>query len=126
MGFRSGAYATVWDVSPKSEKVTQIRISTSKKPKGSDEYIQDFSGFCACIGENAAKAARALQVKDRIKLGEVEVCTTYVKEKEKTYTNFNIFSFEKAEQKTTDDVMNYVDPEISNVDEVDEEEGLPW
>lgn len=126
MGFRNGAYATVWDIKPKSDKVTQIRISVSRKPKGSEEYVQDFSGFCSCLGETVASAAKALQVRDRIKLGDVEVCTTYVKEKDITYTNYNIYSFEKVENNNSGNAVDYSDPEIMDVDDVDETEGIPF
>lgn len=94
MGFRTGSYATVWEVNPKSEAVTIVRISTSRKLKGTDEYVQDFSGYVAFVGkENAAKAAK-FHEKDHIKLGDIDVTTKYDKEKKVTYTNFSCFSFE--------------------------------
>lgn len=123
MGFRTGAYAKVWEVHPKTPNVTTLRVSTSKKPKGSDEYVQDFSGFISCLGATAAAAACGLNAGDTIKLGDVEVTTTYVKEKQKEYTNFACFSFEKVEKTPTKPVDEY-DP--TDVPDGCEEEGLPF
>ena len=129
MGFKNGAYATVWDIQPRSPKVTVLRISTSKKPHGSDEYVQDFSGFCSCVGETAATAAKGLKVGERIKLGDVETTTSYIKEKDITYTNFAVYSFERVE-KTGDskgqgnDFTN--EPEVEGVDDGEVGDGIPW
>lgn len=38
MGFRSGAYAKVWDVSPVSDTATKLRVSISRKDKNTGEY----------------------------------------------------------------------------------------
>ncbi len=96
MGFRTGAYCTVWDVTPKSDVNTVVRISISRKNKQSNEYEQDFSGFVSFIGTAAAKKAACLKKGDRIKLGDVDVTTFYDKEKDVTYTNFKAFGFEDA------------------------------
>ncbi len=45
MGFRTGAYAKVWEVDPVRDTATKIRISTSRKDKQTGEYEQDFSGY---------------------------------------------------------------------------------
>lgn len=125
MGFRTGAYAKIWDVQPKTQSVTVLQLSTSTKQRGSDEYTTDFSGFCSCLGETAATAARGLHKGDRIKLGDVEVKTSYVKESKKTYTNYNIYSFEVAgEQKKANAPVDEFDP--TDVPEGSEEEGLPF
>ena len=129
MGFKNGAYATVWDIQPKSPKVTVLRLSTSKKPRGEEEYVQDFSGFCSCVGETVATAAKGLKVGDRIKLGEVETTTTYVKEKNVTYTNYAIYSFDKVEPNNNHagndkDFAN--EPEVAGIDEGEEGDGIPW
>lgn len=94
MGFRAGAYATVWEVKPKSDANTIVRISTSKKNKATGEFEQDFSGFVAFVGKDAAAKAAQLHEKDRIKLGDVDVTTKYNKENKITYTNYACFSFE--------------------------------
>lgn len=94
MGFRKDSYAKVWSVETVSDTMTKIRISTSRKNKQTGEYEQDFSGFVACVGSQAAAAAAALKEGDRIKLGDVDVTNKYDKEKKVTYTNFTVFSFD--------------------------------
>lgn len=124
MGFRNGAYATIWEVQPKTPNVTVLRITTSKKPKGQDNYVTDFSGFCSCLGQTSAEAAKGLQRGDRIKLGEVETLTTYIKEKDKTYTNFNIYSFERVASGTQQSKQDVYEG-VTEV-EGDEDEGIPF
>lgn len=94
MGFRSGAWATVWETESKFPTLTNGRISISKKNKETDSYEEDFSGFVAFVGTDAAKKALTLSQKDRIKLGDVEVSRKYVKESGKTYYNFKVYSFD--------------------------------
>lgn len=94
MGFRTGAYAKVWEVTPMSDTSTKVRMSVSRKNKQSGEYEQDFSGFVLAIGTAAAHKAAGLKQGDRIKLGDVDVSTKYDREKKVTYTNFRMFSFE--------------------------------
>lgn len=94
MGFRSGAYAKVWEVNPVSDTSTKLRISVSRKNKQSGEYEQDFSGYVMCIGTATAKKASLLSVGTRIKLGDTDVSTRYDAEKKMTYTNFKLFSFD--------------------------------
>ena len=94
MGFRTGAYARIWEVSPFSDTSVKLRLSVSRKNKQTDEYEQDFSGYANAIGTAAAKKAACLKEGDVIKLGDVDVTTKYDKEKKVTYTNYKIFSFE--------------------------------
>ena len=97
MGFRKDSYATVWEVSRISDTMTKGRISISRKDKNTGEYVQDFGGFVAFCGTACARKALALKEKDRIKLGDVDVSNRYDKEKNTTYTNFNIFDFEMVD-----------------------------
>lgn len=97
MGFRTSAYAKVWEVYPMSDTNTKIRISVSRKNKQTGEYEQDFSGFVLCIGTAAAKKATLLHEGSRIKIGDCDVTTKYDSAKKATYTNFKIFSFEDAD-----------------------------
>ena len=99
MGFRNGAYATVWEVKPRSANVTTVRIAISKKDKESGGYTQTFSGFVSFVGAENASNAAGLHEKDRIKLGDVDVTTTYNAERKITYTNYACFGFERAEEK---------------------------
>ena len=94
MGFRTGSYATIWSVESATDTRTKARISISRKNKQTGEYDTDFSGFVDFIGTAAARKALTLKEKDRIRLGDVDVTNNYNKEKNITYTNFKIFSFE--------------------------------
>lgn len=96
MGFRTGAYATVWTVEAKSPSVTKVRISISKKNRNTGEYEQDFSGFVNFCGSTASDALK-LHEKDRIKLGDVDVTSRYDKEKKVEYINYACFGFEMAD-----------------------------
>lgn len=93
MGFRNGAYATIWEVKQGKGNYTDVRLSISKKNKQTEQYETDFSGFVRFIG-TAHQKASSLKEKDRIKLGDCEVTNSYDKEKKVTYTNFAVFSFE--------------------------------
>lgn len=94
MGFKSGAYATCWSVEAGKGNFTKVRLSTSRKmPDGT--YEQDFSGYCMFIGNARAKAER-LREKDRIRIGDIEVTTTYNKAQGKEYVNYKVFDFEPA------------------------------
>lgn len=105
MGFRTGAYAKVWEVTPMSDTSTKLRISISRKNKQTNEYEQDFSGFVLCIGSAAARKAISLKEGARIKLGDCDVTTKYDAQKKVTYTNFKLFSFdtEDSSGSTTQD-----------------------
>lgn len=95
MGFRTGAYATIWEVKNGNGNYTDVRLSISKKNKQTEQYETDFSGFVRFIG-TAHQKANTLKEKDRIKIGDCEVTNSYNKEKNVTYTNFAVFSFEDA------------------------------
>ena len=94
MGFRTGAFAKVWSVEPRSDTSLKMRISISKKNRQSGEYEQEFSGFVMVIGSAAVAKAMKLKENARIKLGDVDVTTTYNKELKKEYVNYKVFSFE--------------------------------
>lgn len=106
MGFRNGAYATIWEVKPVSDTLVNLRISISHKNKETGEYDVDFSGYVAAIGSNAAKYAAKLKEKDRVRLGDTDVSTKYDKEKNRTYTNFKVFSFEDMGVNSKDNLEN--------------------
>ena len=93
MGFRTGAYAKVWSIEPKSDTWTKLRISISRKKKDSDEYIQDYSGFVDVNGTVPAARAAKLSEGDRIRLGELDDLCTYDKEKHAEYNYRKVFSF---------------------------------
>lgn len=94
MGFHTGAYCSVWSVEPGKGNFSKVRLSISRKNKDG-QFEQDFSGYCTFIAQAHAKAS-SLKERDRIKLGDIDVSTTYDKEKQKEYVNFKVFNFEMA------------------------------
>lgn len=125
MGFRKDAYATCWEVQPKSDVCTTVRLSTSKKNKTTGEYETDFSGFVSFVGTNAAKKAANLKEKDRIKIGDCDVSTYFDRESGKSYTNFKVFDFEPSSTKQSNPVTSAEQEAITKVEE-NVEEGLPF
>ena len=95
MGYRPGAYCTVWQVQP-YPNFTKVRVSISRKNRETGQYEQDFSGFVMMVSQANAKAQR-LKERDRIKLGDIDVTTTFNKEQNKEYVNYKCFDFEMAD-----------------------------
>ena len=95
MGFRQDArFVKVWEVENKGNYHI-VSLSTSKKNKDTNEYETDFSNkFVRFIG-TAHTLAADLKKGDTIKLGSCEVTNKYDKEKNTTYTNYLVYSFEK-------------------------------
>lgn len=107
----------------------KVRISISRKKKDSDEYEQEFSGFCTFIGTAKAKAEK-LKIKDRIKLGDVDVTTWYDKEKKVEYVTYKVFDFElfsNTEQSNTSKSTNKTSALEDDVEDGDvDEENIPF
>ena len=132
MGFRVGNYMSVWSTEPsKSGNTTRVRLSSSRKNKMTGEYEQDFSGFCTFIGK-AHEAAKSLKAKDRIRILECDVGTTYNKEQQKEYVNYKVFDFEMADSNTAVNTAakcgGSKQKTAFSVDdgEVDDQDGLPF
>lgn len=115
MGFRNGAYCTAWEIDPKSSTWTKVRISINRKNKDTGEYEQDFGGYVDFVGTAAAQKAAKLQPRTRFRLGDVEVTTTYNKEKKVEYTNFKVYSFDLLDDNNTISQTDHTDPQ-PNVD----------
>lgn len=98
MSFKTNGYLTIWEVTPVSDTLVKARVSSSRKNRQTNEYETDFSGFITFNGTSAANKARGLRERDRIKLGDVDVTTKYDKERNVTYTNFRVWSFEMANE----------------------------
>lgn len=96
MGFRTGAFAVCWQVEPR-QNFTKVRLSVSRKNRDTGEYEQDFSGFVMMIGQAHAKAQK-LKERDRIRLGEVDVSTTYKKDLGKEFVDYKCFDFTMADE----------------------------
>lgn len=125
MGFRTGAWAKIWEITP-GERSTKLRVSTSKKNKQSGEYEQDFSGFITLAG-TAHREAGHLKAGDRFQIGDCDVSSRYDKEKKKEYINFTVFSFHLSDdtQSKTGPLTTNTSPDTTTVEEPDEEE-LPF
>lgn len=124
MGFRNGAYATIWEVKAGKGNYSDVRLSISKKNKQTEQYETDFSGFVRFIG-TAHQNAGSLKEKDRIKIGDCEVTNSYDKEKKVTYTNFAVFSFEDVNGNNNSTSEKTKDDSFVNIpDGIDEE--LPF
>lgn len=109
MGFRTGAYAKIWEVTPMSDTSTKVRMSISRKNKQTDEYEQDFSGYVLCAGTAAAKKASLLHEGSRIKIGDCDVTTKYDPQRKITYTNYKMFSFSTDEDEASP--TDHTDPQ---------------
>lgn len=95
MGFRNGAYATVWEVREGNGNYSDVRISISRKNKETGEYRTEFNAWVRMIGK-AHNQASDLAERSRIRIGECDVTNKYDKEKNITYTNYAVFGFEDA------------------------------
>lgn len=97
MGFRTGSYAKVWEVTPVDDNKTTLRVSISHKDKKEEgKFIQDFSGYITCRGTVNAKRAAALSSGsngDTIRIGSSDTTYFYNKEKERGYTTHVVYSF---------------------------------
>ena len=125
MGFRTGAFAKVWEVSSSNDTSTKLRISISRKNKKTNEYEQDFSGYVYFVGTANAKKASLLHEGSRIKIGDCDVTNRYDAEKKVTYTNFKVFSFEDMDGEQVE--VSSDDPVPAAVDDGEVEDSrLPF
>ena len=70
MGFRTGAYATVWRTrETNSDKVTKAQVSTNRKNRQTGEFERDFSQWVKMIGA-ANDKVKKLGERARIKILE--------------------------------------------------------
>ena len=123
MGFKNGAYATVWSVE-KRGNMDVARLSISKKDKNTGDYNTEFSGFVAlCTNDNVKiqRLKREIQQnnKARIKLGDTNVTQKSVKgdnDEWKVYTNFYTYDFDFADSS----------PAPARVTRPEEDEELPF
>lgn len=129
MGFKQDArFAKVWEVEDKGNYHV-VSLSTSKKDKNTGKYETDFSNkFVRFIG-TAHTMATNLKAGDTIKIGSCEVTNKYDKEKNTTYTNYLVYSFEiegsnSSNAPTTPTTPPSTDSFMNIPDGVDEE--LPF
>lgn len=94
MGFRVGSWMKIWEIQPKSQVVTSIKGSISKKNKSTGDYETEFCEYCSCLGANIAQKAANLQVGQTIQLKDIDVTSVYDKVKQQKYINYKIFDFD--------------------------------
>ena len=102
MGFREGAICWCWEIQPKGDNWTKLRISINRKNKETDEYETEFGGWVDCFGTAVAAKAAKLKAKDRIRLKSVDLTQNYDKENKIMYWNPKIFDFEMADDADTE------------------------
>lgn len=107
MGFREGAFATVWEVTDQGSSFSKVRLSTSRKDKKTDEYVTDFNGFVSLIGNANSKVdmindAIGDDGRCRIKLGACDVSNKYDKDAGREYVNYALFDFEFPEERPSE------------------------
>lgn len=129
MGFRNGAYATVWSVKSITNKITEVNLSISRKNKQDQKYETDFSGTVRFLGTSTANRALQLKRQDRIQLGDVDVSAIYDKDKKREYITYKVFSFDTVDNNHHDNgELKDLELEPSgDLDPVDEDgEPLPF
>lgn len=95
MGFRNGAYCSVWQKEEGKGRFSLVNLTISRKnPEGG--YETEFSGRCMFIGNARVKAER-LKEKDRICLTSVDVTNKFDKENKRELVNYKVFDFEFAD-----------------------------
>lgn len=108
MGFREGAFATIWEITSQGDKSSKVRMSINRKDKRTDEYVTDFSGFVSLIGEAHKKLgmvddALTQENRCRVKLGPCDVSNRYDADAKREYTNFTLFDFEIPGDRQSDE-----------------------
>lgn len=126
MGFKQDGFATIWEVKQRSDTMTTVRLSTSRKNAKTGNFEQDFSGFVSFVGRENAAAALKLKEKDRIKLGRVDVSTKYDREKQKEFINYTCFSFEPASNSAKENTSDGANPQDGSNNDVISDGDLPF
>lgn len=109
MAFKASCICTLWANKQTGKVVTayegksyvDIRVSTSKKNKQTNQYETDFSGNVRCFGHaKEVLESVVLNEKDKVKLLEVEVSNHYDPTKRTTYTSFTCWDLELVDPST--------------------------
>ena len=93
MAFRSGAYATVWEVTPKGENCI-VNLSTRRKAQDSGEWVTDFKSKFTFFVRDAGKRAQSLHRGDFIRIKDCAVTNKYDAEKKVEYWNCYVYDFD--------------------------------
>lgn len=120
MGFRDGAYATVWEITDEG-KYASVRLSISRKDKQSGEYKTDFNSIVRFVGD-AYQKIKGNPSRTRIRLGSCDTTNKYDKEKEKLYTNYTVFDCEIVNGQPKQEDSN----NLASTEPVENDEDLPF
>ena len=93
MGFRTGNYARIWEVTDKG-RYLEAKMSVSKRNKATGKYEQEWSAFGVRLVGHAANQAKEMTFPASVQLGSCDVTNKYDKEKKITYTNYVVFDFQ--------------------------------
>lgn len=96
MGFRTGAYATIWETKNVNGRV-DAKMSTNRKQQDGT-YKQDWNGWVRLYGE--ATKLDGAPARTRIRLGDIDVTNNYDKAKGVTYTNYIMYSYSDVDAQT--------------------------
>lgn len=100
MGFRAGAYLTVWgDGNNFGGNYVCKQVSANRKNKETGEYETSFRGFVRFVG-SAADVIKDIPVRGRVKVGDCDVTSYYKKDTNTTTFTFTVFSCEKVDDGT--------------------------
>lgn len=99
---QNGSYASVWKVTKGKGNYYDVRLSCSRKRKDTNEYVTDFQGFTRFCGTAATQIAAhdGFDAKEngnkplRIKIGNFSVSNSYDRNKDITYWNVAVFSYD--------------------------------
>lgn len=96
MGFKTGAYATIWETKIVNGRL-DARMSTNRKQQDGT-YKQDWSGWVRLYGE--ATKLDGVPANTRIRLGDIDVTNNYDKAKGIAYTNYIMYTYSDADTHT--------------------------
>lgn len=133
MGFGNGAYAKIKSVIKSTDKVTECKITISKKNPKTQQYELQFAGYVKFIGK--AHLQRPME-NQRIKIVNCDVTNAYVKNGVLEFNQkpvFIIYEYElQDEQSTThsysqpSEYVSYPPPEVTSFETLTSNFDIPF
>lgn len=130
MGLKVNGRAKVWEKDV-HEKYTDVKVTTSKKDKRTDEWETDFSRKVRFIGHAHTKA-RDLNEKDSIIIKELEYTYKWDNEQKRAYDRVIVWDFDLADASNHADTSSManeakvIDADFLAVPDNADSEGLPF
>lgn len=101
MGFRTGAYLTIWgDGNNYGGNYVCKQVSANRRNKETGEYEVSFRGFARFIGK-AADVVRDLPVKSKVKVIDCDVTSFYKRDTNTTTFTFTVFDCETLDKESS-------------------------